>query len=168
MAVVMKITNVPVASVKPSPNQNRKKFNDIAGLAASIEAVGLIQPIVVMPQSDKQYELVAGERRLRAFKHLKRDTIPAVVGDHDAFHAHEATIAENLHREDLPPMQQAEGKDQEQAMPVQLGGKYVLKTNVGNRQGNQGFYNAWRQFDITGRCQTQRYRMGQGEHGYLP
>jgi ParB family transcriptional regulator, chromosome partitioning protein len=101
--------NVPVNAVAPNPTQPRSDFDQEAldALAASIESVGLLQPIVVRADGDG-YVLVAGERRLRAAKQLGHAEIAAVIREHtdDATNLTEALV-ENLQREDLNPLEEA-------------------------------------------------------------
>jgi ParB family chromosome partitioning protein len=96
-----------VAEIVPSPHQPRRRI-DPAGLedlAASIERHGLLQPIVVRRrEEDDRYELVAGERRLRAFQKLGHKAIPALLTTGDA---EELALIENLQREDLHPLDEA-------------------------------------------------------------
>ncbi|MGI9667443.1 MAG: ParB/RepB/Spo0J family partition protein, partial [Acidimicrobiia bacterium] len=93
----------------PNPDQPRAEFDleAINDLAASIEAVGLLQPIVVRSEGDR-YVLVAGERRLRAMKQLGRPEVPAVIraATDGATNLTEALV-ENLQREDLSPLEEA-------------------------------------------------------------
>ncbi|MDJ0791100.1 MAG: ParB/RepB/Spo0J family partition protein [Acidimicrobiia bacterium] len=100
---------IPVGAVDPNPNQPRTDFDQtsIDELAESIEAVGLLQPIVVRTAGDG-YVLVAGERRLRAVKQLGWDDVAAVIRDEtdDATNLTEALV-ENLQREDLSPLEEA-------------------------------------------------------------
>ncbi len=100
---------VPVDLVGPNPKQPRSDFDpaSIDALAASIEAVGLLQPIVVQAHGET-YVLVAGERRLRAVKQIGYPTIAAVVRDEtdDSTNLTEALV-ENLQREDLNPLEEA-------------------------------------------------------------
>lgn len=101
---------VPVAQVQPNPYQPRKEFDAaaLADLVESIRAEGLLQPIVVRPAGDK-FQLIAGERRWRAFQQLKLKTIPArVMTSSDASSASLAMI-ENLQRADLNPIEEAHG-----------------------------------------------------------
>jgi ParB family chromosome partitioning protein len=103
------IREIPLAKIKTSPFQPRLKFDDgsLDELARSIESKGVIQPIVVRPIDDS-YELVVGERRLRATERLGRATIPAVI--HDTISNEEAmelTLVENIQREDLNPIEEA-------------------------------------------------------------
>ena len=99
---------IPVASITTNPKQPRQFFDedDLAELVESIEEVGLLQPIVVRPLGDR-YELVMGERRLRATKAVGRETIPAIVretADHDLLRD---ALLENLHRVQLNPLEEA-------------------------------------------------------------
>ncbi|MCH2161400.1 MAG: ParB/RepB/Spo0J family partition protein [Phycisphaerales bacterium] len=104
------LQQVPVASIKTNPRQPRQKFEDAAlvQLAESIRSSGLMQPIVVRPKGSG-FELVAGERRMRAFQQLKRDFIPAIVRGLDDREAAEWALIENLQREDLAPLERADG-----------------------------------------------------------
>lgn len=101
---------IPTTSIRPGKYQPRGSMDPQAldALAASIEASGLMQPIVVRPTGEAgSYELIAGERRWRAITRLGRAEIPAVIreaGDHEAA---ELALIENLQREDLNPMDRA-------------------------------------------------------------
>ena len=96
--------------VRPNPHQPRQRFDDDAlqRLADSIKTAGLMQPIVVRP-SDAGFEIVAGERRWRAFQKLGKPEIPAIVRAVDDQTAAEWALVENLQREDLDPMERADG-----------------------------------------------------------
>lgn len=101
---------VAVTAVEPNPYQPRKEFDAeaLTDLVESIRAEGLLQPIVVRPVGDK-FQLIAGERRWRAFQQLKLKTIPArVMSSNDASSASLALI-ENLQRADLNPVEEAHG-----------------------------------------------------------
>lgn len=102
--------DIAVSSIEPNPHQPRKVIEPaaLAELAESIRAEGLLQPIVVRKVGEK-FQLIAGERRWRAFQHLKIKTIPArVVAANEATSAAIALI-ENLQREDLNAMEEAFG-----------------------------------------------------------
>jgi ParB family chromosome partitioning protein len=105
-----RIIEIELTKLRPNPDQPRKVFNEetIKELAASIEQHGLIQPISVVPDSESQdgFMIVAGERRYRAHEHLGRPTITAIItkGNSD-----EIALIENIQREDLSPIDQAEG-----------------------------------------------------------
>jgi len=99
---------VPVASISRNPWQPREMFHEeqIRELAQSIESAGLMQPLVVRAKG-KGFELIAGERRLRALMLLKRTEAPVVIHDVDDQVAAEWALIENLQREDLNPMERA-------------------------------------------------------------
>ena len=99
---------VPIASITRNPWQPREMFHEeqIRELAQSIESAGLMQPLVVRAKG-KGFELIAGERRLRALTFLKRTEAPVVVHDVDDQIAAEWALIENLQREDLNPMERA-------------------------------------------------------------
>jgi ParB family chromosome partitioning protein len=100
---------VPVGAVQPNPRQPRILFGEEAleGLTLSIREVGVLQPIVVR-RTAEGYELIAGERRLRAAQRAGLATIPAVVRDSDDTESLREALIENIHREDLGPMELAE------------------------------------------------------------
>ena len=103
-----KLVELRLELIRFNPNQPRKSFDEdsLAELAASIERHGLIQPITVQRLTDGDgYVIVAGERRFRAFQHLGRETIPAIV---TTGNADEIALIENLQREDLKPIEEAE------------------------------------------------------------
>src|SRR5205823_2289436 len=91
---------LPLDQIQPNPHQPRRQFNDaaLAELAASLKSTGLIQPVIVR-RSDTGYQLVAGERRLRAAKLAGLSTIPAIVRDVDSFTQAQMALVENIHRE---------------------------------------------------------------------
>src|SRR5438876_5871818 len=102
------LTLVPLGEVRPNPDQPRHYFDEekLAELAASIKAHGLLQPIVVR-QAQGGFELIAGERRFRAAQLAGLDRLPALVREvEDPL---ETALIENLQREDLPPLEEAEG-----------------------------------------------------------
>lgn len=105
----LRVLDLPLGSCRANPDQPRKVFNPTAlkELANSIAEHGLLQPITVKrdPKNKQGYLIVAGERRFRAFELLGKDTIPAVVtsGNTD-----EIALIENLQREALTPMEEAE------------------------------------------------------------
>lgn len=103
-----KLVELRLEMLRHNPDQPRKAFDEegIAELASSIEQHGLLQPITVkrIPEDDI-YLLVAGERRYRAVQKLGRDTITAIITDGNA---DEIAVIENLQREDLRPLEQAE------------------------------------------------------------
>lgn len=105
------ITSLPVDSIDKNPYQTRSNFQEEAlrELADSIKENGVVQPIVVRPaEQSGRYLLVLGERRLRASKLADRATIPAIVRRLSPQQAAEMTVLENVQREDLNPIEQAE------------------------------------------------------------
>src|SRR3954452_3939384 len=100
---------LPVADIRANPRQPRQVFDEdaLAELVHSIHEVGLLQPVVVRPAADDQYELVMGERRWRAAQQAGLVTIPAIVretGDDDLLRD---ALLENLHRAELNPLEEA-------------------------------------------------------------
>jgi ParB family transcriptional regulator, chromosome partitioning protein len=104
------LLDVPVNAIGPNPRQPRTRFDDeaIASLAASIREVGILQPIVVRRVEDGRYEVIAGERRLRAAKSAGLATVPVVLRDSEDADLLREALIENIHREDLDPIEQAE------------------------------------------------------------
>jgi ParB family chromosome partitioning protein len=104
------LMEVPVNAVGPNPKQPRTRFDDetIAALAASIREVGILQPLVVRKAGDGRYELIAGERRLRAAKAAGLASVPIVLRDSEDADLLREALIENIHREDLNPIEQAE------------------------------------------------------------
>jgi len=103
------VRTLPVGSLIPHPGQPRRYFNDAAldELAASIAARGLIQPIVVRPHG-KGYQIVAGERRWRAAQRARLHEVPVIVRDFDDAAALEVALVENIQRQDLNAIEEAE------------------------------------------------------------
>jgi ParB family transcriptional regulator, chromosome partitioning protein len=100
---------LPVRSIVPNAQQPRQVFDDeaLAELVHSIQEVGLLQPIVVRPASGGGYELVAGERRLRATKKAGFKTIPALIRETADDQMLRDALLENLHRAALTPLEEA-------------------------------------------------------------
>lgn len=100
---------IPVGDIDRSPYQTRSRFDEVqlAELAASIEATGVVQPIVVRPLPGGRFQLIAGERRWLASQRAGKETIPAIVRHASDEQAMEMTIVENLQREGLNPMEEA-------------------------------------------------------------
>ena len=100
---------IPVTSIRPNPRQPRLEFDAeaLAELSASIAEVGLLQPIVVRPLPDGQFELVMGERRLRAATQAGISTIPAIVRKTEDADLLRDALLENLHRAQLNPLEEA-------------------------------------------------------------
>lgn len=103
------LLEVPVSQVSTNRNQPRKSFDEdaLASLTASVRELGVLQPLLVRPISEGRYELVAGERRLRAAKRAGLPTVPVVVRAVDDTSSLEHALVENLHREDLNPLEEA-------------------------------------------------------------
>ncbi len=99
---------IPLDQISPNPHQPRRQFNEgaLAELAASLKSNGLIQPVIVR-KIDGRYQLIAGERRLRAARLAGLLAIPAIVRDIDAFSQAQLALVENIHREDLNVMDRA-------------------------------------------------------------
>jgi ParB family transcriptional regulator, chromosome partitioning protein len=104
-----RLIDVPIESIRPNPHQPRVHFDEetLAELAASIHEIGVLQPVLVRPVSDTEYELVAGERRWRAARRAGLAVIPAIVRATDDLGSVERALVENLHRQDLTPLEEA-------------------------------------------------------------
>ena len=105
------LAHLPVGQIHPNAKQPRKRFDDeaVSGLAESIRAQGLIQPVVVRPRLEGGYELIAGERRWRAAREAGIPTVPAVVRDADDRDTLLLGLVENVAREDLSPIEEGRG-----------------------------------------------------------
>lgn len=103
------LVELPVAALEPNPNQPRQHFEEesLAALTASIREVGVLQPVLVRRVDDDHYELIAGERRWRSAKRAGLLSIPAVVRESDDLSSLEQALVENLHRQDLNPLEEA-------------------------------------------------------------
>jgi ParB family chromosome partitioning protein len=107
------LIDVPLDRVDPNPKQPRGSFDDEAlqELAASVAAVGVLQPIVIRPQDDR-FQIIMGERRVRAAKLAGLATIPAVVRLTEENALLRDALIENIHREDLNPLEEAAAYEQ--------------------------------------------------------
>ena len=107
----MEIKNIPIKSIKPNPYQPRRDFNKQAleELSQSIKSFGVIQPISVRRIQDDNYELIAGERRLRASELANLEEIPAIILEYKDNESAMVALIENLQREDLNFIEEAEG-----------------------------------------------------------
>ena len=133
------LIQVSVDGVDPNPNQPRRAFDQPAleELSASIRQLGVLQPLLVRPAGER-FELVAGERRLRAARHAGLTTVPAIVIETDREGSLERALVENLHREDLNPIEEAaayrqlldEGGLTQQSLAGRLGRSRVAITNA--------------------------------------
>ena len=105
-----RVVELDINAIEPNPHQPRKRFEEesLESLAQSIRSCGVIQPIVVKKEGD-YYLLVAGERRWRASKIAGLKTIPAIVRHLQDDALFQTALVENLQREDLNPMEEAEG-----------------------------------------------------------
>src|SRR3954470_4768711 len=105
------LRELPVASIRPNTYQPRGHFDEeaLASLTASVRELGVLQPVLVRPADgeDDTYELIAGERRWRAARRAGLQTIPALVKAVDDASSLEQALVENLHREDLNPLEEA-------------------------------------------------------------
>lgn len=105
---------VPIAEIVPNPRQPRREFDedDLAELSASLQELGLLQPIVVRPRDGGGYELVMGERRLRAATAAGWTEIPAIVRRTEDADMLRDALLENLHRAQLNPLEEAAAYEQ--------------------------------------------------------
>lgn len=105
------LQEIPTSAIRPNRFQPRKSFDEegLAALAASIAEVGVLQPILVRPagEGSGEYELIAGERRWRAARRAGLVTIPAIINLVDDLLSLEQAVVENLHRQDLNPLDEA-------------------------------------------------------------
>jgi ParB family chromosome partitioning protein len=103
------LRDVPVSSVRPNANQPRKRFDEesLGALAASVRELGVLQPLLVREVGEDEYELIAGERRWRAAKRAGLPTVPVLVRIADDLASLEQAVVENLHRQDLNPLEEA-------------------------------------------------------------
>ena len=106
-----KVTVLPLQKVEPNPNQPRKLFDEeqLQALADSIAEHGLLQPLAVRDIGEGFYQIIAGERRWRASRMAGLTEVPVVVVDADDRTVMELALVENLQRQDLNPMEEAEG-----------------------------------------------------------
>jgi len=125
------LRDVAVELIAPNPNQPRRHFDEdaLAALSESIRARGLLQPVVVRPLAGGTYELVAGERRLRAARLAGLETLPALVRDTEEGERLELALAENMAREDLNPIEEA------RACATLVEDLGLTKEDVGRRVG---------------------------------
>jgi ParB family chromosome partitioning protein len=104
------IQMIAVGSIEPHPDQPRRHFDDdaLAELAESIGSRGLIQPIVIRPQGGNRFQIVAGERRWRAAQKARLHEVPVIIRDFDDQETLEVSILENIQRQDLNAIEEAE------------------------------------------------------------
>jgi ParB family chromosome partitioning protein len=141
------LRNIPVELIRPNPDQPRKEFNgeSLLALAESIEAKGVLQPLVVRALPGGTYELIAGERRLRASKIAKLEEVPAIVRDAEGSERLELALLENVAREDLNPV------DEARACAILVDDLGVSKAELASRIGKSrpAVANAIRLLDLT-------------------
>jgi ParB family transcriptional regulator, chromosome partitioning protein len=103
------LRELPISQIKPNTYQPRNHFDEeaLVSLSASIQAVGVLQPILVRQTGAQEYELIAGERRWRAARRAGLQTVPAIVRPTEDVRSLEQALVENLHREDLTPLEEA-------------------------------------------------------------
>ena len=131
---------VSVDAIDPNPNQPRSEFDDDAliELASSIRELGILQPLLVRAAGPGRYELIAGERRLRASKMAGLTEVPVMVVETDDRGSLERAIVENIHRSDLNPIEEAAAYKQlmddggltQEALGDRLGRNRVTVTNA--------------------------------------
>ncbi len=100
---------LPIGAIKVNPYQPRDIFDEemLSNLTASIREVGVLQPILVRTRDSESYEIIAGERRWRAAKRAGLKNIPAIIRDVEDLTSLEHALVENLHRQDLGPLEEA-------------------------------------------------------------
>lgn len=131
---------VPVDAIEPNPDQPRRTFEpeSLEELALSIGALGVLQPLLLQRRPGGRFELVAGERRLRAARRAGLERVPAVIVQTDPQGSLERALVENLHRADLNPIEEASGYRQlieeggltQEALAGRLGRSRVAITNA--------------------------------------
>jgi ParB family transcriptional regulator, chromosome partitioning protein len=103
------LAELPIGSIRPNSFQPRKAFDEetLGDLTASVRELGVLQPVLVRPIDEGTFELIAGERRWRAAKRAGLQTIPALIKDVTDAASLEQAVVENLHRQDLNPLEEA-------------------------------------------------------------
>jgi ParB family transcriptional regulator, chromosome partitioning protein len=125
------LREVPVELIEPNARQPRREFDEeaLVALSESIRSRGVLQPIVVRPLPGGKYELIAGERRLRASKLAELESIPAVVRQTEDWERLDLALAENMARVDLNPVEEA------RACSMLVDDLRLSKAEVGRRVG---------------------------------
>ena len=135
----VKVVKVGIEQIFPNPYQPRKTFDAeaLADLASSIAQYGVLQPLLVAPAEDGRYLLIAGERRLRASRMAKLTEVPVIISEYSSQQIAEIALIENLQREDLHFLEEAEGYEQlmdqfhltQEAMAARVGKKQSTIAN---------------------------------------
>ena len=135
----VKVVKVGIEQIFPNPYQPRKTFDDaaLADLASSIAQYGVLQPLLVAPAEDGRYLLISGERRLRASRMAKLTEVPVIISEYSSQQIAEIALIENLQREDLHFLEEAEGYEQlmdqfhltQEAMAARVGKKQSTIAN---------------------------------------
>lgn len=135
----VKVVKVAIDQIFPNPYQPRKNFDDDAlrDLSASIAQFGVLQPLLVAPADNGRYMLIAGERRLRASKMAKLQEVPVIISEYTSQQIAEIALIENLQREDLHFLEEAEGYEKlmeefhltQEAMAARVGKKQSTIAN---------------------------------------
>ena len=130
------VVEIPLSDLRPNPYQPRKSFDEttLQELANSIEQSGVFQPIIVRQSAVKGYELIAGERRFRASKLAGKESIPAIIREFDEEEMMQIAVLENLQREDLNPLEEAE------AYEMLMKNLKLTQADVANRLGKSRPY----------------------------
>ena len=107
------LRELPITQLKANPGQPRKRFDPeaLAALVESVKASGIIQPLLVRPLATGGFEVIAGERRLRAAREAGLERVPAIVRDPDEIERLQQALIENVVREDLNPVEEARACD---------------------------------------------------------
>ena len=135
----VQVEKVDINKIVPNPYQPRKTFDDesLADLSASIAQYGVLQPLLVAPVENGDYMLIAGERRLRASKMAELKEVPVIISHYTSQQIAEIALIENLQREDLHFLEEAEGYEQlmeqfhltQEAMAARVGKKQSTIAN---------------------------------------
>ncbi|MFT8669828.1 MAG: ParB/RepB/Spo0J family partition protein [Liquorilactobacillus hordei] len=130
------VTELALDDIRPNPYQPRKIFDEeaLSELSVSIKKSGVFQPIIVRKSSVKGYEIISGERRFRASKLAEKKSIPAIIREIDEASMMEIAILENLQREDLTPLEEA------QAYNTLMGKLQLTQAQVSERLGKSRPY----------------------------
>jgi ParB family chromosome partitioning protein len=100
---------IPLDEIETNPDQPRTNVGDLSGLKKSIEAKGVLEPLLVRPLDDGRFQIIAGERRFRAAIEAGLTEVPCIELDVPENEVVEIALIENLHRKDLHPFEEAEG-----------------------------------------------------------